>query len=58
MNALLFTMLDIYTSLVTLGFIFEVVSWTPFDGLASPPTLRGLGFQQIQNHSVRSLDNI
>lgn len=58
MNALLFTMIYSYTSIVTLGFIFEVVSWNPLDCLVSPKTLRGLGVQQIQTDSVLSLDNI
>jgi len=31
---------------VTLGFIFQVVPWTPFGCSASTPTLRGLDFQQ------------
>jgi len=45
LNALLFTMIHIYTSLVTLDFTFQVVSWNPVNCSTSTPTLRGLCVQ-------------
>jgi len=45
LNALLFKMILIYASRVTLGFIFQVVIGTPFDFSTSKPTPRGLGVQ-------------